>query len=79
MHAPGEKHMNAIYRILRYLKNAPEKGLLFSKNGASDIEGYTDFNWARDKLDKRSTSGYFIFVVGNLVIWQSKKQKVVGS
>ena len=49
--------MNAVFRILRYLKSAPVKGLLFSKSGVSNIEGYTDFDWAR------STSGYFTFMV----------------
>ena len=28
-------------------------------------------------MDRRSTSGYFTFVGGNLVTWKSKKQKVV--
>ena len=42
MHAPSEEHMEAVYRILRNLKSAPGKGLLFSKNGISNIEGYTD-------------------------------------
>ncbi|RVW96230.1 Retrovirus-related Pol polyprotein from transposon RE1 [Vitis vinifera] len=32
MHNPGEQHMNAVMRILRYLKNAPGKGILFAKN-----------------------------------------------
>ncbi|RVX09853.1 Retrovirus-related Pol polyprotein from transposon RE1 [Vitis vinifera] len=32
MHNPGEQHMNAVMRILRYLKNAPGKGILFDKN-----------------------------------------------
>ncbi|RVW77383.1 Retrovirus-related Pol polyprotein from transposon TNT 1-94 [Vitis vinifera] len=32
MHNPREQHMNAIIRILRYLKNAPGKGILFAKN-----------------------------------------------
>ena len=32
MHNPGEQHMNAVIRILRYLKNAPRKGILFPKN-----------------------------------------------
>ena len=33
MHAPSEEHMDAVYRILRYLKSALRKGLLFTKNG----------------------------------------------
>ena len=77
MHAPSEEHMEAVYRILRYLKSALEKGLLFSKNGVSNIEGYTDSDCAGDQITRRSTSGYFIFVEGNLVTWKSKKQKVV--
>lgn len=32
MHNPGVQHMNAVMRILRYLKSAPGKGILFSKN-----------------------------------------------
>nr|GFD29142.1 putative reverse transcriptase, RNA-dependent DNA polymerase [Tanacetum cinerariifolium] len=38
---------------------------------------YTDVDWAGDKGNRRSTSGYFSLVGGNLVTWRSKKQKVV--
>ncbi|XP_062100044.1 uncharacterized mitochondrial protein AtMg00810-like [Humulus lupulus] len=34
-------------------------------------------NWAGSKVDRRSTSGYCIFVGGNLVSWKSKKQTIV--
>ncbi|XP_070040773.1 uncharacterized mitochondrial protein AtMg00810-like [Nicotiana tomentosiformis] len=77
MHTPNEEHMRAVYRILRYLKGAPGKGLFYSKNETSTIEGYTDVDWAGDRSTKKSTSGYFMFVEGNLVTWRSKKQKVV--
>ncbi|RVW28893.1 Retrovirus-related Pol polyprotein from transposon RE1 [Vitis vinifera] len=47
MHNPGEQHMNAVMRILRYLKNAPGKGILFAKNvDHQSIEVYTDVDWA---------------------------------
>ena len=77
MHNPSEEHMNAVIRILRYLKSSPGKGLMFSKNNRLDVEGYTDADWAGSILDRKSTSGYFTFVGGNLVTWRSKKQKVV--
>ena len=35
MHCPSEDHMNAVFRILRYLKSSPGKGLMFAKNTAS--------------------------------------------
>lgn len=77
MHSPNEDHMKAVFRILRYLKSSPGKGLFFSKNGNLEVEGYTDADWAGDKSDGKSTSGYFTFVGGNLVSWRSKKQKLV--
>ncbi|BFG20722.1 hypothetical protein CerSpe_069960 [Prunus speciosa] len=77
MHQPSEAHMNAVTRIMRYLKAAPAKGLIFSKHTHMDPEGYTDADWAGSITDRRSTSGYFTFVGGNLVTWRSKKQKVV--
>ncbi|XP_024047906.1 uncharacterized protein LOC112101459 [Citrus clementina] len=78
MYNPGEQHMKAVMRILRYLKSNPGKGILFSKNGDyNNIEVYTDADWAGSTSDRRSTSGYFTFVGGNLVTWRSKKQHVV--
>nr|GEY15243.1 putative reverse transcriptase, RNA-dependent DNA polymerase [Tanacetum cinerariifolium] len=38
---------------------------------------YTDADWAGDKGNRKSTSGYFSLVGDNLVTWKSKKQKVV--
>ncbi|KAJ9535774.1 hypothetical protein OSB04_un001074 [Centaurea solstitialis] len=78
MHNPGEQHMNAVMHLLRYLKSAPGKGVLFKKgSNCESVEVYTDADWAGSKVDGRSTSGYFSFVGGNLVTWRSKKQHVV--
>ncbi|CAL9022112.1 unnamed protein product, partial [Prunus brigantina] len=67
MHSPSEDHMNSVLRILRYLKSAPGKGLMFSKHGHLNIDGYSDADWAGNVTDRKSTSGYFTFVGGNLV------------
>lgn len=78
MHNPGEQHMSAVMQILRYLKSAPGKGILFSKStDCQKIEAYTNADWAGCIDDRRSTSGYFTFIGGNLVTWRSKKQNVV--
>ena len=71
--------MEAVYRILRYLKMTPGKGLLFKKNECRNITLYSDADWAGSQVDRRSTTGYCSIVWGNLVTWRSKKQTVVSS
>ena len=77
MHSPNQGHFDVVYRILRYLKGTPGKGLLYENQGHLQVDVFTDANWAGSVIDKRSTSRYCTFVGGNLVTWQSKKQSVV--
>jgi hypothetical protein len=77
MHDPRKSHMDAVYHILRYLKSVSEKGLIFRTNGHMNIDGHCDSDWASCQDDRRSTSSYCMFIGGNLVSWQSKKQPVV--
>ncbi|KAL6351421.1 hypothetical protein AAG906_035213 [Vitis piasezkii] len=46
MHGPGLEHFEVVYRILRYLKGTPGRGLLFKSQGHLQIEAYTDADWA---------------------------------
>ncbi|RVW72339.1 Retrovirus-related Pol polyprotein from transposon RE1 [Vitis vinifera] len=55
MHSPTEEHMEAVYRILRYLKMTPGKGLFFRKTENRDTEVYSDADWAGNIIDRRST------------------------
>ncbi|KAK2991391.1 hypothetical protein RJ640_024003 [Escallonia rubra] len=77
MSEPTVKHWAALEQILCYLKGAPGLGLLYSNHGHSYIECFSDADWAGSKLDRKSTTGYCVFVGGNLVSWKSKKQSVV--
>ena len=59
------------------MKGALGRGILYSNHGHNRIECFTDADWVGTKEDRRSTSGYCVFVGGNLVSWKSKKQGVV--
>jgi len=72
MHAPRQPHFD-ICHILHYIKCAPGQGLLYKPTDNLSITGFSDANWARSQFDRRSTSGYYTFVGGNLVTWRSKK------
>uniref|UniRef100_A0A2N9EIK0 Reverse transcriptase Ty1/copia-type domain-containing protein n=1 Tax=Fagus sylvatica TaxID=28930 RepID=A0A2N9EIK0_FAGSY len=48
-----------------YLKSAPGKGILFTKNvDCQSVDTYTDADWAGAIDVRQSTSGYFTFVGG---------------
>ena len=61
MHAPRQPHWEAVCRILRYLKNAPGKGLMYRPSDSLDMKGFSDADWAGNHDDRRSTSGYCTF------------------
>ncbi|XP_058741436.1 secreted RxLR effector protein 161-like [Vicia villosa] len=77
MHSPYKEHLEAVYRILRYLKGKPGKGLHFKKTSERNVSIFTDADWAGSVTDRRSTSGYCTYVWVNLVTWRSKKRGVV--
>ena len=67
----------AVEHILCYLKATPGRGILYSNHGHNRVECFTNVDWVKSKEDRRSTSGYCVFVGGNQVSWKSKKQGVV--
>ena len=68
--------MDAVMRILGYLKLNPGRGIFFKKDTVRNMEIYTDASHARDLEDRKSTTGYCSYLWGNLVTWRSKKQTV---
>ena len=77
MDKPTEVHWNAAIMILRYLKSSPGKGLLFRKGGTLEIVAYSDADYAGSVVDRKSTTGFSVFLGDNLISWRSKKQNVV--
>ena len=73
MSSPIVDNWATVEHILCYLKGDPGQGILYSNHGHNRVECFTDTDWAGSKEDRRSTSGYCVFVSGNLVSWKSKK------
>jgi hypothetical protein len=76
LHSPTTVHMVAAKRVLRYLKGTIDFGLRYSR-GSLQLNGYCDSDWAGSPDDKKSTTGYGIYLGSCLISWAAKKQSVV--
>nr|GEU91285.1 uncharacterized mitochondrial protein AtMg00810-like [Tanacetum cinerariifolium] len=72
-------HLHAMKRIFRYLKGQPKLGLWYLKDSPFDLVTYTDIDYARESLDRKSTTGGCQFFGCRLISWQCKKQIVVAN
>ena len=77
MSSPTVDNWATVEHILCYLKGAPGQGTPYSNHGHNRVKCFTNANWAGSKEDRRSASGYYVFVGGNLVSWKSKNEGVV--
>jgi len=93
MQAPTRQHMADAERCLRYLAGTKDVGLIFGSRSeptsvlAGDSRGrsllqvdvcaYADADWANDKADRKSITGWVAKVNGDPISWTSKKQRTV--
>ena len=88
MQAPTGRSMLAAKRVLRYLAATKDIGLVFGalaggKSAVSDTRGhgstlievcaYADADWANDKKDRKSITGWVAKLNGDPISWSSKK------
>nr|GEX75514.1 uncharacterized mitochondrial protein AtMg00810-like [Tanacetum cinerariifolium] len=72
---PTEKHLTAVKRIFRYLKDTIHMGLWYPKDTGFNLTAFSDSDHAGCLDSRKSTSGGIQFLGGDkLVRWSSKKQ-----
>ncbi|KAL6980807.1 hypothetical protein U1Q18_052677 [Sarracenia purpurea var. burkii] len=76
MHRPTEGNFASVKRILRYAKGSLYQGLHFTPSDFF-VTAFCDADWAGDSSDRRSTSGFYVFMGSNLLSWSAKKQPTV--
>lgn len=73
----NKNHCIAAKRILRYLINTIDHGLVFMKCKNFSLEAFADADWANDPLGRKSYTGFIVKFGTNTVNWESRKQRCV--
>ncbi|KAJ3701119.1 hypothetical protein LUZ61_004824 [Rhynchospora tenuis] len=74
---PTDLHWQLVKRILRYIRGTLSYGLKLQSAAQLALHAYCDADWAGCPDDRRSTTGFAIFLGPNLISWSSKKQATV--
>lgn len=77
MQCPRSEHWKTVKRVLRYLAGTLHYGLKLYHPETLKISAFADADWAADRDDRRSVSGYCVYLGKNIVSWCSKKQNTV--
>jgi hypothetical protein len=73
MHAPSSTHWIAAKRVLRYLNGAKDHGLHYTKSNLQ-LNAFCDSDWAGCPDDRRSTSGFAVFLGDCLIASRSSTE-----
>ena len=74
---PRRVHQLAMKHVLRYLQGTIDYGLDYRHGDGVRLEEYTDLDWARCASNRKSTSGCCFGLGLVVVLWFSRKQKLV--
>ncbi|GKB54789.1 putative ribonuclease H-like domain-containing protein [Tanacetum coccineum] len=76
---PKTLHLHSVKRIFRYLKGQPKFGLWYHMDSPFDLEAFSDSDYARTSLDRKSITGGCQFIGKRLISLQCKKQTIVAN
>ena len=74
---PTEEHLVLAKHILRYLRGTTTLRLRYDGMSQAGLIGYSDADWAEDKDNRISTTGYVFFMANAAVTCVSRRQRTV--
>nr|GEU87287.1 hypothetical protein [Tanacetum cinerariifolium] len=66
---PKLLHLYAVKRIFRYLKGQPKLSLWYPRDSLFDLEAYSESDYVRANLDRKSTAGGCQILGSRLISW----------
>ena len=75
---PNELYQKALERVFAYIKVIPNRGLTYRKDAKhGGLVGYTDSDWAGDRIERRFIREYIFLFYGALISQKSKRQSCI--
>lgn len=74
MHAPTSLHWTSLKWLLRYLHGTIYHGIILRCMSPLTLRTFTDVDWAGDKDNYKSTTGYIVYLGSNPISWSFKRQ-----
>ena len=70
------KHEHMMRRVVKYVLATRKRGVIFKIHdvGSISVEALCDSDYGGDKDNRRSVTGYIIFLCGCPIVWKSKQQ-----
>ncbi|XP_028230426.1 uncharacterized protein LOC114410680 [Glycine soja] len=66
---PKKSHLTGVKRITKYPKGTTNVGFWYPKGTSLNLTGFSDSDFAKCKLDRKSTSGTCHLLGSSLVSW----------
>ena len=73
--APKKCHLLGVKRIVRYLIHTTYFGIWYPKGSSFNLVGYSDSDYAGDKVDRKSSSGTCQFL-GRYLVFGHARNKI---
>ncbi|GJZ41064.1 ribonuclease H-like domain-containing protein [Tanacetum coccineum] len=77
MHSPLSCHLKISFKILRFLKSCSGLGIHIARTSGMFLNAYSDADWAKCIVTRKSVTGYCVLLNNSLVSWKSKKQNTL--
>ena len=75
--APKMIHYNLAINILRYLSKTKDRKLKFTHSTDLRLEGKVDADFANNKMNRKSVTGYILYLNYNPFEWASAQQSLL--
>ncbi|XP_019154593.1 PREDICTED: uncharacterized protein LOC109151130 [Ipomoea nil] len=77
MQAPTTANWSMMKHVLRYVKGTLGMGLCVRKSLSTSLHAFSDSDWAGSPDDRKSTSGFAVYLGSNMISWSCRKQRTV--